>query len=161
MGVFSPSTTKLTLKWVSLGVALLLLLHWGVPSVDAHEDNMYGENWQQQRRGSCDPQRLSSCRDYLERRREQPSESCCNELERMSPQCRCPAIQQVLDQSAYLMDSEDAINQRRGRREGRGRREEQEMAERAAYLPDTCNVQEPPRRCDIQRPSRKSLTAIN
>ena len=58
MGVFSPSTTKLTLKWVSLGVALLLLLHWGVPSVDAHEDNMYEENWQQQRRGSCDPQEI-------------------------------------------------------------------------------------------------------
>ena len=59
------------------------------------------------------------------------------------------------------MDSEDALNQRRGRREGRGRREEQEMAERAAYLPDTCNVQESPRRCDIRRPSRKSLPVTN
>nr|AAC34615.1 2S albumin-like protein [Picea glauca] len=168
MGVFSPSTTRLTLKWFSLSVALFLLLHWGIPSVDGHEDNMYGEEIQQQRR-SCDPQRdpqrLSSCRDYLERRREEPSERCCEELQRMSPQCRCQAIQQMLDQSlSYdsFMDSdsqEDApLNQRRRRcREGRGREEEEAM-ERAAYLPNTCNVREPPRRCDIQRHSRYSMT---
>ena len=69
----------------------------------------------------------------------------------------------MLDQSlSYdsFMDSdsqEDApLNQRRRRREGRGREEEEAM-ERAAYLPNTCNVREPPRRCDIQRHSRKSF----
>nr|AAC27000.1 2S seed storage protein precursor [Pseudotsuga menziesii] len=165
MGVFSPPTsTMLRLKWVSLGVALLLLVQWSTPNVDAAGDNMFGEDvvQQQQRRGSCDPQRLSSCRDYLERRREQPSERCCNELERMSPQCRCPAIQQVFDQSSEdlsMVDSHSqnaAGNQRR--REERGREEaEEEMVERAQRLPNTCNVRQPPRHCDIQRHSRYSI----
>ncbi len=162
MGVFSPPiTTKLALKWESLGVTLLLLLHWGAPTVDAREGMMYGEGLQQQRR-SCDPQRLSQCRDYFQRRREQPSEKCCDELERMSPQCRCRAIQQVLDQSQLydsttedlFMDSEAARNQRRRRRESHGREEEEEAEERAAYLPETCNVRQPPRRCDVQCRSR-------
>nr|CAA44298.1 albumin 1 [Pinus strobus] len=155
MDVFCPPTTRLALKWASLGVRLLVLLQWGTPTVDAREGVMYGEGLQQQRR-SCDPQRLSECREYMEMRREQPSERCCEQLERMSPQCRCRAIQQVLDQSQsydLFMDSEAALNQRR-RRESRGREEAEEAEERAAYLPETCNIRQPPRRCDVQRRSR-------
>jgi len=158
MGVFSPPTsTRLTLKWLSLAVALLLLLQWSIPSVDAHKYNMYGEEVQQQER-SCDPQRLSMCRDYLERRREQPSERCCEEVQRLSPQCRCRAIQQILDQTSSPLDQ----RQRQRRREGRGREEEEEeMEERAADLPNTCNVRQSPRRCEVQRHSRKSFHLLS
>ncbi len=156
-----------TLKWVTLFAALLLLLEWGT----AHEDIvMDGEVVQQQGR-SCDPQRLSACRDYMQRRRERPSERCCEELQRMSPHCRCRAIEQALDQSQSYdssteeifrdSDSQDAapLNQRRRRRgEGRGREEEEEeMVERAEELPNRCNVRESPRRCDIRRHSRYSI----
>eukprot|EP00253_Pinus_taeda_P034886 PITA_34886 len=169
MGVFSASTTLLTFKWFGLSVALLLLLHWGIPSVHGHEDNMYGGGVQQQMR-FCDPERLSDCRDYLQRRREQPSERCCNELQKMSPQCRCQSIQRVLDQSQssdsttkdLFMDSdsqEDApLDQRRRGREGRGREGQEEAVHRAEHLPNTCNVHQPPRRCDIQCRSRYIMT---
>nr|AAC26999.1 2S seed storage protein precursor [Pseudotsuga menziesii] len=163
-----PTSTMLRLKWVSLGVALLLLVQWSTPNVDAAEDNMFEEDVVQQRRQSCDPQRLYSCRDYLEQRRDQPSQRCCEELERMSPRCRCPAIQQTVDQSLSSMDSDSQedvpLNQRRSRsrrrREGRGREEEEEeeVMDRAADLPNTCNVRQPPRHCDIQRHSRYSMT---
>ena len=56
------------------------------------------------------------------------------------------------------------LNQRRSRsrREGRGREEEEEeeVMDRAADLPNTCNVRQPPRHCDIQRHSRKSFHQI-
>ena len=148
MGVF-------TLKWVSLGVALLLLLHWGTPTVDAHEDGLYGEEVQQQRR-SCEQQRLSSCREYLERRRYQPSERCCEELQRMSPQCRCQAIQQTLEDVFMDSDSQDGAPLNQRFRQCRVM-EEEEVVQRAEELPNTCNVRQSPRRCDLQRHSRKSL----
>nr|AAB01560.1 seed storage protein [Picea glauca] len=161
MGVFfSPTSTRLTLKWVSLGMALLLLLHWGTRTVDAHEDGLYGEEVQQQRR-SCEQQRLSSCREYLERPRDQPSERCCEELQRMSPQCRCQAIQRTLEDVFMDSDSQDGapLNQRRRQRRGQGRgMEEEEVVRRAEELPNTCNVRQSPRRCDLQRHSRYSIT---
>merc|ERR1711915_1173914 len=132
MGVFSSPMS--TLKWVTLFAALLLLLEGGTPTVDAHEGIvMDGDQVVQQQGRSCDPHRLSACRDYLQRRREQPSERCCEELQRMSPR-------------------------RRRRGEGGGREEEEEEAvERAEGLPDRCNVRESPRRCDIRRHSRYSI----
>eukprot|EP00253_Pinus_taeda_P001874 PITA_01874 len=159
MGVFSSPMS--TLKWVTLFAALLLLLEWGTAQEDIVMD---GEVVQQQGR-SCDPQRLSACRDYLQRRRERPSERCCDELQRMSPHCRCRAIERSLDQSQSYDSSTDSdsqdgapLNQRRRRRgEGRGREEEEEAVERAEELPDRCNLRESPRRCDIRRHSRYSI----
>eukprot|EP00253_Pinus_taeda_P008257 PITA_08257 len=161
-----------TLKWMTLFAALLLLLEWGTPTVDAHEDIVMDGDQVVQQQGLpvCLPGllawKLSACRDYLQRRREQPSERCCEELQRMSPHCRCRAIERALDQSQSYDSSTDSdsqdgapLNQRRRRRgEGRGREEEEEEAvERAEELPDRCNVRESPRRCDIRRHSRYSI----
>ena len=57
-------------------------------------------------------------------------------------------------------DSQDGapLNQRRRQRRGQGRgMEEEEVVRRAEELPNTCNVRQSPRRCDLQRHSRKSL----
>ncbi|XWS09857.1 hypothetical protein CRYUN_Cryun39dG0025500 [Craigia yunnanensis] len=140
---FSSSASKLALLLATFAL-VLFLANASIYRTTITLDNV--ENGGRQE-SSCQQQLkkqkyLKHCREYMEEqcssssynRPDAPIEACCEQLEKLDKQCRCPGLKQAVQ---------------RQMEEGElGREEKQEMFQVAEKVMSKCEME--PRKCEMQ-----------